>query len=158
VRTQELAVVSIHPDPSNPLGLDLKHILSALHGKLDGCVWQVKGVDWLGDNADVLREAFEAAAPGGYWLDSRELIEAVSGIYQTIEGEFTAFPAGSIAWKGLAASDHDLSTFPTSQATLAVVAVDGCYFDVYAKDPEVVRLLREAFPDVRTEDPARYFA
>jgi hypothetical protein len=156
MRMQELAVVSIHPDRSNPLGLDLKHILSALEKTREDCVWCVKNLDWLGENGESLCEAVEAAGPEGMWIDSKDLARTVSGIYQTIEGEFLAFPA-SINRQDIGALELELSSFPGSRAIVAVVAVDGCYFDVYSKDPETTRLLHAKFPDAKDENPDRYF-
>ncbi len=52
MKMQELAILSLHPDPSNPLGLDLKHILSALNRKIAAWVWCVRNLDWLGENAE----------------------------------------------------------------------------------------------------------
>ncbi len=156
MRTQELAVVSLQPDPSCPLGLDLKHILSALGGKLRDWVWCLKDLDWLGENGESLRDAVEAAGPGGLWIDSRDLLDIVAGIYQTIEGEFLAFPE-SIDRRDLGAPDLDLSSFPASRAVLAVVAVDGCSFDVYSKDPETTHLLQDTFPGARSENLDHYF-
>ena len=48
MKTQELTVLSLRPDPSNPLGLDLEHILSALDRKIADWGWCVKNLDWLG--------------------------------------------------------------------------------------------------------------
>jgi len=155
MKTRELGVLSFHPDPSEPLGLDLKHILSALEGKLGDWVWSVKTLDWLGNEAEAFCEAVEAAGPGGLWIDSHDLVAVVSGIYQTIEGEFFAFPR-SIDRREVGTIDLDLSSFPASKAVIAIIAVDGCYFDIYSKDPEVTSLL-EKLPNARSESPERYF-
>jgi hypothetical protein len=156
MRTRELAVVSIHPDRSEPLGVDLKHILAALEGSLGAWVWCVKNLDWLGEDGESLCQAVEAAGPDGLWIDSNELREYVGRIYQTIEGEFLAFPK-SIDRQRLDGNDVDLSSFPTSKAVVAIVAVDGCYFDVYSKDPGVTASLVEGLQNVRLENPDQYF-
>jgi hypothetical protein len=155
MQTRELGVVSIHPDPSQPLGVDIKDILSALERKLEGWVWCVKNLDWLGNDGEAVCEAVEAAGPGGLWLESREFIEESREIYQTIEGEFFAFPR-SIDRQDVRASDLDLSSFPTSRAVVAIVAVDGCYFDVYSNEHEVTCLLA-TLPNARSERPEDYF-
>ena len=80
MQTRELGIISIHPNPSQPLGMDLKHILSALENKLGNWVWCVKNPDWLGNGAEAFCEAVEAAGPGGLWIDSHDLVAAVSGI------------------------------------------------------------------------------
>jgi hypothetical protein len=155
MQTRELNVISIHPDPSHPLGTDLRHILSALEGKLEEWVWCVKNLDWLGNGAEAFCEAVEAAGSGGLWIDSRDLLAVVSGIYQTIEGEFIAFPR-SIDRHMVDTTDLDLSSFPASKSVIAIVAVDGCYFDVYSKDPEVTSVV-EKLPNARSERPDLYF-
>src|SRR5438094_229702 len=133
MQTQELSVISIHPDPARPLDLDLKHILSGLGERLESWVWCITDLDWLGEDGEMLCRAVEAAGPGGLWLDSQELIQHVQGIYQTIEGSFLAFPT-SLDRRIIDESDRDLASFPLSKAEFAIVAVDGCYFDVYSKD------------------------
>ena len=155
MQIRELGVISIHPDPSQPLGMDLKHILHAFDGKLENWIWCMKNLDWLGNGAEAFFEAVEAAGPRGLWIDSHDLVAVVSGIYQTIEGEFFAFPR-SIDRQEVGATDLDLSSFPASKAVIAIVAVDGCYFEVYSKDPEVTSLL-EKLPNARSESPDRYF-
>jgi hypothetical protein len=156
VKTHELTILSLRPDPSDPLGLDLKHVLSAFGREIADWVWCVKDLDWLGENAESLCQAVEAAGPGGVWVDSQDLHREANGIYQTIEGEFIAF-SRSIDRQGLGPFDLSLSSFPESRAVIAIVAVDGCYFDVYSKDPETTRRLRERFPTARVEDPKLYF-
>jgi hypothetical protein len=156
MRLQEVSVVSLHPDPSDPLGLDLKHILSAFEPKLADWAWCVKNLDWLGENGESLCEAVETAGPEGFWIDSQDLVKEVGGIYQTIEGEFMAFPR-SIDRRDLESLDLDLSSFPASRAVVGVVAVDGCYFDVYSKDSEALKMLHAKFPDAKNENPDLYF-
>jgi hypothetical protein len=156
METNKIIVLSLHPDPSNPLGLDLKHILSAFGCKLADWVWCVKNLDWLGENGASFCQTVEAAGPGGLWINSQELVERIHGIYQTFEGEFLAFPK-SMDRKSLEAIDLSLSSFPASEALAAVVAVDGCYFDVYSKDREATRMLQERFPDATAENADVYF-
>jgi hypothetical protein len=154
--TKELAVISLHPAPDQPLGLDLMQILSALQGRLGRWVWCVRNLDWLGHDGETFCRAVEAAGPGGLWIDSHELIERAQGIYQTIEGEFLAF-SKSLDRRTIDARDLSLSSFPAGRAEVAIVAVDGCYFDVYSKDAGVTNSLYERFPDARADDPDGYF-
>jgi hypothetical protein len=102
------------------------------------------------------RIVVEAAGPGGLWIDSEGLVKQSNGIYQTIEGKFMAFPK-SIDRRELGPLDLSVSSFPASKAVVAVVAVDGCYFDVFSKDHETTNRLHEKFPDAMVEDPALYF-
>ena len=107
---RELGVISIHPDPSQPLGMDLRHILSTLGGNLGDWIWCVKKLDWLGDDGEAFCAAVEAAGPGGLWIDSHDLVEKAKGIYQTIEGEFLAFPR-SIDRRNVRTIDLDLLVY-----------------------------------------------
>lgn len=150
---REPPVLLLHPDPCNPLGLDLKHILSTIGPKLADWVWLIKDLDCLGENGEPFCQAVEAASPEGFQIDSQDLVKAADGIYQTIEGEFLAFPRSAVR-QGLVPLDLSLSSFSASQA---VVAVDECYFDVYPKDAEVTDRLHERSPDVRIENPGLYF-
>jgi hypothetical protein len=155
VKTQNVAVVSIHPDPATPIALDIKDILAALGSHLPQWTWCVRDLDWLGENADALCRTVEASTPNGHWLASEDLLSQARHVYQTIEGEFLAFPRG-VEPNEVKVQDLNLGTFPESKAELAIVAVDGCYFDVYVKDPEMLTSLRE-LGDVRDEDTKMYF-
>jgi hypothetical protein len=53
--------------------------------------------------------------------------------------------------------DVNLGLFPTSKAELAIVAVDSSFFEIYAKDPQLVTALQHHFKEVRLQDPASYF-
>jgi hypothetical protein len=156
MQTQELSVLSIHPDPARPLDLDLRHILSALGERLGNWVWCVRHLDWLGKDGETLGWAVEAAGPGGLWLDSQQLIEGAQGIYQTIEGSFLAF-SKSLDRRTIDASDLALASFPRNKADFAIIAVDGWYFDIYSKDSLITNDLLHKFPSARAEPPDRYF-
>jgi len=84
-----------------------------------------------------------------------DLLNQARKVYQTVAGAFLAFPRG-LNMKSIAADDLNLRAFPSSRAELAIVAVDGSFFEVFAKDPELLTPLRK-FPDVREENPAAYF-
>ena len=153
MKTQNVSIVSIHPDPAKPLELDVKHILAALGPHLQQWTWCVRNLDWLGENAEAICKRVEAAAPKGLRITSPELLEAARGVYQTIEGEFIAFP------RDLDALEVDLQggvgSFPTSKADFAIVAVDGSFFVIYAKDPDILVSLR-GIGDIREEDVSLY--
>jgi hypothetical protein len=155
VKTQSIAIVSLHPDPDKPLAFDLKEILAALGPQLQSWIWCVRNLDWLGENADAICETVEAAAPGGIWLKSDDLLKRARGVYQTIEGELLAFPC-EIDPKTVPVQELSLRAFPGGRAELAIVAVDGGFFEVYAKDAEVIGGLK-SFCEVRDENPDNYF-
>jgi hypothetical protein len=155
MKTQNVSIVSIHPDPARPLALDLKDLLIALKPDWNQWIWCVRNLDWLGADSELVCRDVEAAGPAGLWLTSEELYSHASGVYQTIEGDFLAFPreVDPIAVNG---AELDLGAFPVSRAELAIVAVDGSFFDAYAKDSEVLAVLRQ-FGSVRDENPSLYF-
>lgn len=155
MKTENVSIVSIRPDPSRPLGLDVKDILTALHAQMPHWRWCVRNLDWLGENADTLCRIVEQAGPGGHWMDSQDLQDQACRVYQTIEGEFLAFPL-DVEPSAVTHAEMQLSAFPESRAELAIVAVDGGFFEVYTKDADIVALLRQ-FRDVRDEDAKMYF-
>jgi len=85
-----------------------------------------------------------------------QLVQWAAQIQQTNDGEFIAF-SSDIERATITDEDLDLGQFPTSKAQLAVLAIDSTYFEVYAKDPDVLVALRRSFRDVRLEDPSPYF-
>jgi hypothetical protein len=155
MKTQNISIVSIHPDPAQPLALDIKHILEAFGPYLDRWVWCVRNLDWLGDDAEALCQRVETAGSAGLWMTSQELLGHARNVYQTIEGELLAFPYETDP-KTVTARELNLRCFPASRAELAIVAVDGGFFEAYAKDPDAMSRLRR-FGDVRDEDPTKYF-
>jgi hypothetical protein len=112
-------------------------------------------LDWLGRDAEETCRRVEAAGPSGYWLASDELVRRARTVYQTIEGEFLAFPA-DVDRRTAGAADLNLRLFPNSRAEAAIVAVDGTAFDVFAKEPDVLAAVKQ-LPGVRDEDPGMYF-
>jgi len=89
-------------------------------------------------------------------MTSEELIGHAQGIYQTIEGDFLAFPR-QVDPSTVTSDELSLRAFPASRAQLAIVIVDGGFFEVYAKDPDFLGPLRQ-FKDVRNENPREYFS
>jgi hypothetical protein len=155
METQDIAIVSIHPDPARPLAWDFKDILESLRPYWDRWVWCVRNLDWLGENCELVCQRVEAAGCAGVWMSSQELYEHARNIYQTLEGEFLAFPQ-ELPPSQVTSEDLDLRSFPTSRAELAIVAVDGAFFEVCAKDHALLGPLRK-FRDIRNEDPSTYF-
>jgi hypothetical protein len=136
--------------------LDLKDVLAALQPRLNDWVWCVRGLDWLGgERAEALCRQVEIARPGGLWLPSDELLSITQNVWQTIDGQFYAFPR-TLNLRDFDTRDLHPATFPTTSAELAILAIDGSLFEVFAKDPhdlERVRLLA----GVRDENVANYF-
>jgi hypothetical protein len=155
MHTQQISVVSVHPDPAEPLAVDLKDLLAAFAPHLDQWIWCVRNLDWLGQDAEKLCGEVEAAGPAGLWISSQDLRQQAGGVHQTIEGEFLAFPRG-IDPGTVDAAELNLATFSWNRAELGIVAVDGGFFDVLVKDPALLRCLK-GFRDVRAEDPGNYF-
>jgi hypothetical protein len=149
-------VLSIHPDPEQPLAIDLKNLLQVLGPRLPGWVWCIRYLEWLGDADEGFDQAVEAAGSSGVWLSSADLMRHAKQVYQTIEGQFLAFPKNTDRGQ-LDDQDLNLLDFPFNKMELAIVAIDGCFFEVYAKDPSLVNLL-SCFKDVREEDPTHYFS
>ncbi len=154
MKTQNIAIVSIHPDPAVPLGIDVKDILAALARRLPEWIWCIRKLDWLGENADALCQMVEAT-PTGLWMTSQDLVAQARGIYQTIDGEFLAFPRKTEP-KAVEDQEVSLAFFPESRAELAIVAVDGGYFDIYAKDASDVAALH-GLRNAHAENPDEYF-
>lgn len=155
MQTQNVSIVSVHPDPAQPLAFDLKDLLAALTPYLGRWIWCLRNLDWLGQDGEVLCKKVEAAGPAGFWIPSQDLLKQAGKIYQTIEGEFLAFPSG-VDVRTIDAAELSLRSFPWNRAEIAIVAVDGGFFEVFAKDPVRLTALR-CFKDVRDEDPSGYF-
>ncbi len=155
MKTQNVSIVSVHPDPAQPLGLDIKDILTALAPEMARWIWCVRNLDWLGNDADALCLMVENAGPQGYWVSFEELFGYARNVYQTIEGQFLAFPNG-VDPKSVPLEQLRISAFADSPAELAIVAVDGGFFEVYAKDAGILGLLRQ-LKNVREEDAKMYF-
>jgi hypothetical protein len=155
MKTQNISIVSVHPDPANALSLDIKDILTALAPELPRWTWCVRNLDWLGKDADALCLRAENAGPQGYWISSEELLGYARNVYQTIEGQFLAFPK-DVGPMNVPLEQLQISAFADSAAELGIVAVDGGFFDVYAKDAANLSLLRQ-LGDVREEDTKMYF-
>lgn len=155
MRTQNVSIVSIRPDRANPLSLDLKDILSCLGRQLDRWIWCVRHLDWLGPDAENFCRRVEAAGAAGLWLSSDDLLRQAREVYQTVEGEFMAFPR-DIDRQTVEEAELDLRSFPQNRAELAIVAVDGGLFEVYAKDTDFLAAMKQ-LSGVRDEDPGVYF-
>jgi hypothetical protein len=155
MKTQTISVVSIHPDPARPLAFDVKDILATLGPYLPRWIWCVRNLDWLGEGGEIVCRNVETAGAAGLWMTSQELLAQAHKVYQTLEGEFLAFPR-DVDPKEITAEELNLRAFPASRAELALVAVDGGLFDVYAKDSDLPASLK-GFRDVRQENPEAYF-
>ncbi len=154
METESISVISIHPGPDSPHGVDVKDILSRLAAYWDRWNWCVRNLDWLGADNQFLCDAVQKAGARGLWISSQELFAHAARVHHTFEGTFLAFPRevdpSTVSIRELAAS------FPASRAELEIRAVDGSFFDVYAKEPSVLSPLR-LLPGVRDEIPCDYF-
>ncbi len=117
-------------------------------------IWCVRNLDWLGKDGEAICQKIAAAGSKGLWMSAAELLGYSEGVYQTIEGEFWAFPR-HINPLEVTADDLNLRAFSSSRAELAIIAVDGGFFEVYAKDSDFLSPLR-GFQDVRDENPNDY--
>jgi hypothetical protein len=153
---ERVQVLSIHDHKESVLAFDLKDVLKALNGRFAECVWCITVLDCFG--SEICEEACRAVenSDGGIWMSWHELQLLAAQSIQTIEGEFLAFRR-EIGRASITERDLNLGEFPTSKAELAILAVDSSFFEVYAKDPEVLVALRRSFQDVRLEDPSPYF-
>lgn len=155
MQTQNVSIISIHADPAQPLAIDLKDLLCVLGPHLEEWIWCVRYLDWLGQDSEAICRQVEAAGPSGLWLSSQELMTHAREVYQTIEGQFLAFPR-AIDRSTVEAHELDFGEFPSSRADLAIVAIDGCFFEVFAKDSELLSSYGR-FKGVRVENPSAYF-
>jgi hypothetical protein len=151
-----VTIISLRPAVDRPLELDLKHILHALRPFLSEWVWCIQKVDWLGDDSseDVCQKVAGMGA-NGLWISSDALLESVNKVYQTIEGDFLAFPIATDP-RVLPLKEIELKYFPTSSAVLAIVAIDGSFFEVYTKDAKHIEAL-QVFEGIQYENPNLYF-
>ncbi len=155
--TPTVAVLSLRPlDPTRPDAPDLRDILQALGPRLGDWGWCVKHLDWLGDAAaDEFSQRVEAARPGGVWLPSEMLQQYARNVWQTIDGDFYAFPQtvdpGSVNTRNL-----DAMSFATLPWELAIRAVDGTWFDILAKDPDDLSRVRH-LAGARVEDVTDHY-
>jgi hypothetical protein len=151
-----IQVISIHDHQGEFLAFDLKHVLQVLEARLADWAWCLTVLDGVGgEYSEAVCRQVERA--GRLWLSTPELNQLANDIRQTIDAECIGFPAGVDRQK-VSDRDVDLGYFPSGRAGLAIVAVDGSYYEVYAKDPELVESLRKHFKEVRLEDPSRYFS
>jgi hypothetical protein len=151
-----VSIVSLWPDPDRRLDLDLKHIVSALRPFWAEWRWCVKNLDWLGDqSSEDICKAVERAGQIGLWMSSEELVDNANKVYQTIEGQFLAFPTGTDP-RTLSSVDLNLREFPSNRAQLVIAAIDGWFFNVYAKDATFLMPFRN-MKGVRQEDPNVHF-
>jgi hypothetical protein len=149
-------IISIHDADDDFLGFDLPDVLQALADRTAEWSWYVTEFDAIGGGGcKQLCAAVQTAAGSGVWLSSAEMVRMAADIRQTIDATLFAFP------RNTAPAAVDLRTvvesFPESMAELGIRAIDSTLFEVYAKEPEVVALLKQRFRDVRDEDPRLYF-
>jgi formylmethanofuran dehydrogenase subunit E len=143
---RKMWIVSIHDrHPAGYLAFDVIDIIDAILPKVSSYYWIALDVDWIGGS---IRE--------GETMTTFELKLCLANVVQIIDGIFLGYNTLCPELdRGKAAKDY--AHFPDSDADIAIVAVDGSFFEVYTKDAEIIRLLRDRFVDVREEDVSNYF-
>jgi hypothetical protein len=143
---QPLYVVSIHDkDPRGVLSFDFGEILTSIREFVENFAWVVCSLESTGG-------AVRLRTP----LQTLGLLNELAGSGQSIDGSIVGVNGTSLNGEALAAVS-DLARFPTNEARIALLAIDSSYFEVLAKDREIIEAVRGAFRDVRVEDPIKYF-
>jgi hypothetical protein len=140
-------IVSIHDmDPRGFLSFDLLQILESIQKSALQYVWIVRQIECTGE-----------PIPTGTVLSFEQLADHALRAGQTINGTVVGCAPGSFTVGDLE-SVTQIAGFPKTQATVAILAVDSSYFEVFAKDQSIIDQVRLAFHDVRMQDPRDYFA
>jgi hypothetical protein len=108
------------------LTFDLKEIFSAIGEPVVTSTWRCRSVECVGENADRLQEL----AAEDQSVSGQELVDIVSGVFQTIDGEFEAYREGK------------------KKPWLVVNAVDSSWFEVLTLDPFVLEKVKQSFREV----------
>ncbi|MEO5930173.1 MAG: hypothetical protein ABIR47_09585 [Candidatus Kapaibacterium sp.] len=109
--------------------IDLRHIIALLGDDMRRCRWRVGncesvGEEWGSGVVNAL-SSLDTVMPG------EDFVRIVSGVYQTVEGSFTAFrPYSDTPW-------------------FEINAIDGTAFDVISDDPAILDILRCTFADIQ---------
>jgi len=119
--------------PISNLNFDVHAILVALGDRAVNSIWQVSGVDCFGENAEELW----ALDDNKQSVLGNDLLRITAGIYQTIDGYFTAFDKESTShW-------------------LEIRAWDGEGFYIETNDDKVKKRLQSEFQEVDAVEEAR---
>jgi hypothetical protein len=108
---------------------DLRHIVALLGDDMRRCRWRVSNCESVGEEWGA--GALNALSSLDAVMLGEDFTRIVSGVYQTVEGSFTAFrPYSDTPW-------------------FEIRAIDGTEFDVISDDPAILDIIRRNFADVR---------
>jgi hypothetical protein len=138
------------------VALDIKDILSCLDVSALRYMWIVTQLECTGPEAQSLSDAVEKHGSSGVVLSGDQLWAASQKLGQTIEATVVGTPLKDYSPEELI-QIADWSRFPESHARLVIRAIDSSFFEVIAKDPHYIELLKRRFQDVQDEDVSQYF-
>ena len=107
------------------LNFDLKEILLPVRNYVLDSNWRCNNVECIGQNSVQLHKLSDETSI----ISGDELLWIVSGIQQTIDGEFEAFRGEKIPW-------------------LLVKAIDSSYFEVWSDNLAVLETVKSNFRKV----------
>jgi hypothetical protein len=155
--TREIWAVEIHDlDERGVLAFDLTQLLDVLGPRAAALDWIVTAYDPVtsGDEevegfANTVYEARCATPRRGLRVSSGELYGLGSRALQTIDGQFIGVPP---ATQAAVLELIEPRAFPTSEAELAIKAVDSSFWIVITKSEADIEAIRARFHDVREAD------
>ena len=137
-------VVSIHDKaPQGGLAFDVREILASIYDYTAFYEWMAYDLDCTGTHIGE-----------GIPLNTERLLALSAQLKQTIDGCFVGY---STKCPSVDVVRQDVAHFPTSRASIVVVAVDSAFFEVYTKEIGIVERIKTSFRDVRDEDTSHYF-
>lgn len=133
--------------PTDPSGL--LTLLQAMRDFVLDHRWSMSSAElWLlpDSPAEQIAQAHRAA-DGVEWLSGAELLALAVRVTVANWGAFLAFKqsASDFAFGIAPRSEGEVQPIQHPLAEAEVQAVDGCYFEVYSRQPEVCATLRERF-------------
>jgi len=120
-----------HNESGSFLSFDLREILTVIGDSALASSWRCQYIECTGENADVMHKISDERRI----ISGSELMQIVSGIFQTIDGEFEAHHGGE------------------NSPWLIIRAVDSSSFDVISSDSEVLERVRRNFGEVTDLPP-----
>jgi hypothetical protein len=149
-------ILSIHDrDELGALAFDLKEVLALLPPVAKDWRWCIRRLEATGEEAEEL-DRRRREAGGWLWLGFSELTEVAASLDQTLDAMLMAYPS-DFAHADASAVDLSLRNFPGNAMQMAITAVDGGRFVLFAKDRELLEPLHEHFRDARWEEARTQF-
>jgi hypothetical protein len=105
------------------LNFDVATILSLIEDKLRDSVWKCSELDCLGENAKTIHDIADQKRV----ISGNELLQIMSGVYQTIDGKFEGY------------MNDEYLPF------LMIEAIDSSHFNVWCEDSGVIDKLTGHF-------------